>query len=163
MTNESAARNDEKARAEALFRYRVIATLLDAGETASLRMRVDALASQSHVHPLHGERKVTVRTLWTWLARFRAGGIEALRPRHRKDKGSTRGLPLATLDRAEVLRRELPTRWTSTVLDILIREGTLTSAEAPRSRDARSLPAQPWGFSPTTRRPRREAHHQDAL
>jgi transposase InsO family protein len=39
-----------------------------------------------------------------------------------------RALPLAALDRAEVLRRELPTRWTSTVLDILVREGTVTEA-----------------------------------
>lgn len=131
MSETPASRDDETARAEALFRYRVIATLLDARDTAPLRARVAELASQAHAHPLLGERKVSTRTLWTWLARFRVGGIDALRPHHRSDKDSVRALPPATLDRAEVLRRELPTRWTSTVLDILVREGTIPSAEAP--------------------------------
>src|SRR6185295_16401713 len=42
-----------------------------------------------------------------------------------------RALDVAALDRAEQLRRELPKRWTSTVLDILVREGTLAKESAP--------------------------------
>lgn len=131
MTEGGGARDDEKARTEALFRYRVIAALLDARDAAPLRARIAEVASQLHPHPHRGDVKVTARTLWTWLARFRAGGINALRPRQRKDKGSLRALPAATLDRAEALRRELPSRWSSTLLDILVREGTLAATVGP--------------------------------
>lgn len=131
MTERGGARDDDKARTEALFRYRVIATLLDDHDDAPLRARIAEVASQHHAHPLRGEVKITARTLWTWLASFRAGGIDALRPRRRKDTGCVRALPAAVLDRAEVLRREVPKRWTSTVLDLLVREGTLAKDDAP--------------------------------
>ncbi len=126
------ARDDEAARAEALFRYRVIAPLLDdTDDPTPLRARIDKLAADRHLHPQRGEVAVTARTLWTWLARFRAGGIDALRPRLRKDKGVVRALTIATLERAEALRREIPKRWTSTVLDILVREGTVAAHDKP--------------------------------
>jgi len=125
------ARDDERARTEALFRYRVIAPLLDAGVTAPMRARVAELAAKTHLHPCHGDAKLTTRTLWTWLSVFRKGGIEALHPRHRNDRGAIRALSIAALERAEALRRELPSRWTSTVLDIMVREGTIPAATAP--------------------------------
>lgn len=130
-TEKGGARDDDKARTEALFRYRVIATLLDDRDDAPLRPRIAEVASQRHSHPYRGEVKVTARTLWKWLASFRAGGIDALRPRRRKDTGCVRALPVAALDRAEALRREVPKRWTSTVLDMLVREGTFAKDDAP--------------------------------
>lgn len=131
MTEKGGARDDDKARTEALFRYRVIASLLDDRDDAPLRARITEIASQFHSHPHRGEIKVTARTLWQWLACFRAGGIDGLRPRRRKDMGSVRALPVTALERAEALRREVPKRWTSTVLDLLVREGTLAKDDAP--------------------------------
>lgn len=131
MTDEGRARDDEEARAEALFRYRTIAPLLDERAETSIRARVNRLAAERHVHPLRGEITLSPRTLWAWLAAFKKGGIEALHPRRRKDAGSVRALSLSALERAEQLRRELPKRWTSTVLDILVREGTLTKQSTP--------------------------------
>ncbi len=127
----SAARDDDAARAEALFRYSVIALLLDEHEDGPLRTRVTALASERHLHPRRGEITISDRTLWTWLTRFRTGSIDALRPRHRKDRGSLRAASRDVLDRAETLRRQLPKRWTSTVIDILVREGSLDATETP--------------------------------
>jgi putative transposase len=131
VTDEGRARDDEDARAEALFRYRVIAPLLDAREQSSIRARVTMLATERHSHPRRGEITLSARTLWSWLASFKKGGIEALHPHRRKDDGTVRALSPAALDRAERLRRELPKRWTSTVLDILVREGTLSKESAP--------------------------------
>jgi transposase InsO family protein len=128
---ESAARDDDAARVEALFRYHVIAPLLDEREHGSLRARITALAGERHPHPRRGEIAITGRTLWTWLARFRRGGIDALRPRHRRDRGRLRAVPGGVLERAEVLRRQVPQRWTSTVIDILVREGAVTTAKRP--------------------------------
>lgn len=125
------ARDDDAARAEALFRYGVIAPLLDEREDGPLRARITALAGERHQHPRRGEITISGRTLWTWLTRFRRGSIDALRPRHRKDRGSLRATSPDVLDRAEALRRQLPKRWTSTVIDILVREGSLAKAAAP--------------------------------
>lgn len=129
--SEGGARDDDHARTEALFRYGVIASLLDERQDHSLRARITALASERHPHPRRGEIAISSRTLWTWLSRFRRGGIDALHPRHRKDRGSLRAVPCAVLDRAEGLRRQVPGRWTSTIIDILVREGSVEQAQRP--------------------------------
>jgi putative transposase len=129
VSEPGSPRDDDAARAEALFRYRVIAPLLDEPAHAPLRARVAEVASHRHPHPSRGEVAISIRTLWTWLERFRGSGIDALRPRHRRDHGTLRALDVAALDRAEALRRELPARWTSTVIDILVREGTVAKAQ----------------------------------
>jgi putative transposase len=131
VSEDKKRRDDENARVEALFRYRVIAPLLAPHECLSLRERVAERAAAPHMLPNGDERTFSSRTLWTWLGLFRQGSIEALHPAYRKDKGSMRALSQKELDRAEVLRREVPKRWTSTVLDILIREHTLSSETAP--------------------------------
>jgi len=128
VSEKGGHRDDEEARTEALFRYRVIATLLDDRATAPLRARVAEIATESHLHPTRGERRLSERTLWSWLKDFRGEGIDGLRPRTRSDKGAVRATSAGVLDRAETLRRELPARWTSTVLDILVREGTIPAA-----------------------------------
>lgn len=128
---DGAPRDDDHARAEALFRYGVIAPLLDEREHGSLRTRITALARERHLHPRRGELAISSRTLWTWLSRFRRGSIDALRPRHRSDRGRLRAASRDVLDRAEVLRRQVPKRWTSTVIDILVREGAVAAAKRP--------------------------------
>ena len=131
MSETTCPRDDDAARAEALFRYRVLGPLLDTRAVATLRARVAEVAATRHLHPSRGEIAISARSLWTWLRRFRAGGIEALRPQHRSDRGCLRALDRPMLERAETLRRELPARWTSTVLDILVREGTVGADKAP--------------------------------
>ena len=131
VDDSGAARDDDAARAEALFRYGVIAPLCDVHEYGSLRARITTLAGERHLHPRRGEITISDRTLWTWLTRFRTGSIDALRPRHRNDRGSLRATSRDVLDRAETLRRQLPKRWTSTVIDILVREGSLDATETP--------------------------------
>jgi putative transposase len=131
VSTPPSSRDDDDARAEALFRYGVIAPLLDEREDGSLRARITALAGERHLHPRRGEITISGRTLWTWLTRFRRGSIDALRPRHRRDRGSLRAAPLAIVDRAELLRRQVPKRWTTTVIDILVREGSIVAAKRP--------------------------------
>jgi hypothetical protein len=131
VSERGGARDDEKARAEALFRYRLIAPLTDERDPAPLRARVAQIAAAFHVHPHRGETRVTARTLWKWLAAFRTGGIDALCPHERRDKGTVRAVSPEVLARAEALRREVPTRWTSTILDILLREDAIRADTAP--------------------------------
>jgi putative transposase len=126
-------REDEQAMLLALFRYGVIGPLVDRdsyapGEVVQL---VRELSECTHYLPGTGPIKVSERTVYAWLGRFRRGGIEALGPKVRKDRGSRRVLDEEVLQRAIALRKEQPKRWTSTLLDILKREGTLGGKPVP--------------------------------
>lgn len=92
---------------------------------------VSEIAGQLHYLPGTGPIRVSERTVYVWLRRYRRGGVEALGAKVRKDRGSTRALDEEVLQRAIALRKEQPTRWTSTLLDILRREGTLSGKPVP--------------------------------
>jgi hypothetical protein len=128
-------RDDEEAIQIALFRYGVIAELVecpreDLGPGDVVRL-VSEIASRTHYQPGHGPRTVRERTVYSWAKRFREGGIEALRPLRRKDRGTRRHLDDDVLERAIELRRELPRRHTKTLIDILEHEGLLDGKPTP--------------------------------
>ncbi len=122
-------RDDEHAILIALFRYGVIAELAERkpGDDGTVTDLVTQIAEKTHYLPGKGAVRVRERTVYAWLRRFKQGGLSSLRPRHRKDKGLRRVLTDAVLQRAIELRKENPERHTSTLIDILKREGTLDS------------------------------------
>ncbi len=116
--------DDEAAITLAIFRYQVIAPLVERDESGPAVTKLVAdLAEQTFYRPGHGPIRLSKRTLYLWLKAYRHGGLEALRPKRRKDRGLAR-VPWVLIERALKLRQELPTRWTSTLLDILVLEGT---------------------------------------
>ena len=126
-------RDDERAMLLALFRYGVIGPLVDRdsyapGEVVQL---VSEIAGRLHYLPGTGPIRASERTVYAWLGRYRRGGVEALGPKVRKDRGTRRVLDDEVLHRAIELRKEQPERWTSTLLDILMREGTLGGKAVP--------------------------------
>lgn len=133
MNDAERRRDDEGAILVALFRYGLIAPLIEAQQcTRGYKSQLLCqLAAQTHHFPGKGPIQVCKRTFFAWLRSFKRGGIEALRPKIRKDKGISRALPLHVIERAVELRKELPERWTVTLLDILKLEGTLTDLPAP--------------------------------
>ena len=133
MTDDSRFRDDEAALLLALFRYGVIAPLAERqtfarGEVTAL---VDAIAGQTHYCPGRGPRTLSPRTVYAWWRSFRDGGIEALRPKWRKDRGQSRALSPELVERAITLRQENPKRYTSTLLDILRLERRFRERPAP--------------------------------
>lgn len=127
MTAHPRRRRDERAITLALFRYGVIAEAVerDGSAPGQLTDLVREAAARTWYLPGKGAVTVTERTVWKWLAAYRAGGIEALTPRYRKDKGQRRVVSEAVLQRAIELRKEVPSRWTKTLMDALRLEGTL--------------------------------------
>jgi putative transposase len=119
---------DERALAIAAFRHRLIAEAIEAGREGVVAALREA-AGREHVDPRGRTVRVTVRTLWRWLRAYRRGGLLALCPPARKDKGRPRALEPRVVEQAERLRREKPTRPTKTVIDILVRKRVV----APRS------------------------------
>jgi transposase InsO family protein len=132
-SDKDAYRDDDEAIQLALFRYGVIGELVEResyapGEVTAL---VAQIVERTHYLPGRGPVRVSERTVYAWRRRYRTGGIEALRPRIRSDCGIRRVLDDAVLARAIELRKEVPGRWTSTLLDILAREGTLLGKPMP--------------------------------
>jgi len=132
---------DDHALAIAAFRHRLLAEALEAEGEAIVSI-LKAEAAQPRTDPQGRARTVSVRTLARWLAAYRRGGLLALCPTRRKDRGALRAIPPEVFGRAQALRREKHARPTKTIIDILVRERTVASGEVARSTLDRHLAAQ---------------------
>lgn len=91
---------DDKAREQsALFRYGLIADLVhrregEKGLYPLLREKAE------RVYEIPGSRRtrVAAETVRDWLAAYRRGGFDALRPQPRRDQGSVRAIPQEIAD-----------------------------------------------------------------
>ncbi len=117
----------------ALFRYTVLGPLLELAKAArgELSRLICKISRDEHHFPGKGSLRIGERTLYDWLAAFREGGIEALRPSFRKDRGRPRVALLELVERASTLRKENPERFTSTLLDILTLEKSFPNQKLP--------------------------------
>ena len=115
-----------KAEKLALFRYGLVAPLvIEALPRGELTRRAEEIAARPYDFPDSRRRTISVDTLLEWAKRYRQGGLEALAPKPRQDRGRPRVIPppLATL--IERLKRENPHRTGAT----LLRELALSSGQ----------------------------------
>jgi len=106
-----------KAEKLALFRYGLIAPLvIEPLARGELTRRAEEIASRPYDIPDSSRRSLSVDTLLEWAKRYRYGGVEALAPKPRQDRGQMRAMTpqLATL--IERLKRENPHRTGTTLL-----------------------------------------------
>jgi len=131
--NDDHKRDDESAIAIALFRYGIIAPVLEIKtlNKGDRTVLVREIAGKRHYFPGKGAILYTERTLYNWLRQFKEGGVNALRPSIRKDYGQSRVLDDEILHRAIELRKENPERYTSTIIDIMRREGSFEGKTVP--------------------------------
>lgn len=131
--------DDEERRLEvAAFRRRLIAEAIEADDDG-VSAALEEVARDRHRDPDGEEASVGLSTLWRWLALYREGGLLALRPAQRKDKGAVRAYPANVLERAAKLRSERPKRATKTIIDILVRKKVVTPKTIARSTLDRHL------------------------
>jgi putative transposase len=117
---------NSKAEKLALFRYGLIAPLvIEPLPRGELTRRAAEIASRTYDIPDSRRRALSVDTLLEWAKRYRHGGLDALAPQPRQDRGKPRAItpPLATL--IERLKRENPHRTGTT----LLRELALSSGK----------------------------------
>lgn len=90
----------EHAEKVALFRYGLIADLLQPrpDDGRKLYERLKEKAAKSYCIPGTRRTSVAVETLRDWLALYRTGGFDALKPKPRKDIGSARAIPTEVTD-----------------------------------------------------------------
>src|SRR5262245_20927203 len=107
----------------ALFRHAVIADLdyesLPRGE---LTVRMAELARRTFALPGGVERSFTERTWWSWWSAYKTRGLQGLVPKCRADSGCSTAISPEVLAAAIACRREIPTRSTKTIIDILVKQ-----------------------------------------
>lgn len=130
--------DEDPALACALVRYRLIAEAAAAPRGARTQL-LRLAASKEVTWPDGRVVHVTVRTLQRWLARFERGGLRALVRQPREDKGRTRSITEAAIERVIALRKEEPARSTSTLIDIVERAGEVAKGALRRSTLDRHL------------------------
>ena len=108
---------NDRQREVALFRYSLIREAADTELSHAERGElVRELASRDHAGP--GGRRVRVarNTIDRWIRTYRVGGFEALAPSTRNCEPVT---PLAQLELAEKLKREVPGRTAAQVAEVI--------------------------------------------
>lgn len=129
----------DPAEAVALYRAQIVGPLvrreLERGELASALAEL----SKTRFRPprAHGARSYSVATLERWYYAFREGGLEALRPKERSDRGRGRELTDEQKKLLLDIRRENPEVSAATILRTLevdgrIEQGTLVASTLRR-------------------------------
>jgi len=114
---------EEKRTQIALFRYGLIAPLLHRPlERGEITAHLKACAAQTHQIPYSKRNTVDPKTIGEYLAGFRRGGFDALKPQIRNDAGRPRLIPEEVVQKAIALREEVPGRSASTIIQILRRD-----------------------------------------
>jgi len=133
------SRDDDQDQFDpALFRYRLIAEALEAPESAR-RGILRLVADEEHLWPGGERARVSLRTLERWVKRYQEKKLAGLLRKPRKDKGETRSIPTATVERVIALRKEEPSRSTPTLIDIVERAGEVAPGALKRSTLDRHL------------------------
>jgi putative transposase len=115
--DEEARVRTERARAVALFRYRLVREAADPALSTRQRGRlVRALAGREHPGPFGAPVRISRQSLDRWIAAWRKGGFDALLPASRQVTART---PAEVLDMAVALKRENPQRTAAQVVRIL--------------------------------------------
>jgi putative transposase len=131
---------DDRRRDIALFRESILDEL-DGEERArgDLSARIAELATRTFETPLGKLRSFTQRTLWSWWSAYRQHGLLGLLPKLRADKGVSREITPEILEGAIKARREVPSRSTKTIIDLLVRQQLVPRGSLARSTLDRHL------------------------
>ena len=101
--------DEELRKAVALFRYGLIADVLRVPlGSREIRRALHEKAQRSYVIPGTRRTRVAVETMRDWLSLYRTGGLEALYPKTRADRGLPRRLPPEVAERLLTLKCEHP-------------------------------------------------------
>jgi putative transposase len=162
----------DNAEAIALYRSEIIGSLtrreLDRGQ---LGQALQELSQQRFRPPrAHSPRTYSVATLERWYYAYKDGGLEALKPQPRADRGRGREMPAALRELLVEIRQEHPSASVPLILQTLEADGRLETGSVSASTvrrfftekgiDKASLRA---GGARTKMRLRWQAEHPGAL
>lgn len=133
--------NEDDRQKLALWRYAILGPLVSVRlEHGDLRELFGEAATRQYEHPLHGKLvTVSARTIETWYYRYHAGGLAALAPQIRKDRGQARTLDPELESLIIRAKREKPRRSIRRIIRILERARKAKPGELSRSTVHRVL------------------------
>ena len=117
-------KDQKKAEEVAAFRVQMLSPLLESGiDPAKMRELKEKICEQTGI---------SERTLRRYLAAYRKEGFTGLKPKGR-GRETTKTIPQEVLEQAVLLRREVPSRSVSQIIQILEWEGRIEPGEVKRS------------------------------
>jgi putative transposase len=124
----------------ALFRLSVLGPLVsrDRLERGELKRLIRELASRDYDIPGSVRRDIGEKTIEAWYYAWRRGGIDALSPRPRSDRGRSR-LPIEVQDAILDAKRDKPRRSIDQLILLLEKGGLAARGTLPRSSVHRLL------------------------
>jgi len=132
--------NDERRRAEALFRYAVLGDLLHRSlRRGELGRALSERAQKLWKRPDGHERRIAKKTLEEWLYKFKRHGFDGLLPSVRSDRGKVRALKAEIEELVIAMKREDPGRSAQLILEELELAGRLRRGEVSVSTIRRVL------------------------
>lgn len=124
----------------ALFRLNVLGALTMRVSLArgDLKNELELLASRTYVDP-HGKSvQLSAKTLEGWFYAYRKGGIDALTPQARIDRGLSK-IPTSIQEAILTAKRDNPRRSLRGLIDLLERQGVVARQQLTRSSVHRLL------------------------
>ncbi len=133
--------NDDKQKQEvALFRLAVLGDLIHAElRRGAQRRALKKKAKEVWLCPDGKSRRISAKTIESWLSAYRRHGIDGLVPRERKDKGVCKAIPQHLRDLILDMKREDPGRSVPLVLSELCGAGLMRPKQFSASSVARLL------------------------
>lgn len=127
----------------ALFRLTVLGPLASRGEIkhGEVKRIIRQLADQSYNIPDSNRTHLSEETIARWHAMWKRGGIEALNPKVRVDKGSTQ-LPDAVQSKIIELKKDKPERSINQLVYMVERTGLVSKGTLARATVHRFLQQQ---------------------
>ncbi len=126
----------------ALFRYSVLGPLVSRAELkrGELKATLRELAARHYDIPGSRNSRLSEKTIEAWYYAWRRGGIEALEPKARSDRGQSKIAP-EIQEAILATKRENPRRSVDQIRRLLETRGTVATAELKRSAVHRLLQA----------------------
>jgi putative transposase len=127
----------------ALFRLMVLGSLASRGELkrGEVSRIIRSLAVDHYNIPDSRRTHISEETIIRWYGLWKKGGIDALHPKLRSDKGRT-VLPEAVQARIIFLKKDNPARSINTLIDMIEREGLVAKKSLARASVHRFLQRQ---------------------
>ena len=124
----------------ALFRLTVLGPLAsrDRLERGELKQILQTLAEKTYEIPGSKRCRLSEKTIENWYYAWKTGGIEALEPNPRRDKGQSK-LPIEVQDAILAAKQDNPSRSLNTLIALLEHKGLIAQGTISRSSVHRFL------------------------
>jgi len=128
----------DKKTNEAIFKYGILHELI-CGNVAAKTKFIEELSKKEFIFNGTKKIKMSIATVYRLWKKYKTSGINALKRIERSDKNSMKVITQSILDFAISLRKEVPTRTTKTLLEILNDKFDVKFSEATLNNHLRRL------------------------